>query len=145
MEKVVFKEGTFVDFKGDEREVVFAAVSFTSEGDSVFKLPESKKKRGILSSDYGFAKVVKTLAIGVSVRMSNDEYNAERGRAIAVGKAKKPKSRYAILVTDNKGVINTKVVEALLEQELAFFKQNPGKYIASYDRHKELYEKEAKV
>ena len=60
---------------------------------------------------------------------------------IAEGKARKEKSRVGTLLSTSKGMINTKVVEALLEQELEYFKQNPGVYIKGYNRDKELFSK----
>lgn len=130
MKKVVYKEGTFVDYAGRRRQVIFAAVS-TDEID-IDVLPEKW--------DEPYIKIEKVLDVGVSVQYFKDEPNIELGKTIAKGKAEKEKSRLFRIYCENKGAINTKMVNALLEQELEYFQQNPGKYIASYNRHKELYE-----
>ena len=52
--------------------------------------------------------------------------NVELSKIIAEGKAIKEKSCIGKLYSTEKGFINGTVVQALLDQELAFFKQNPG-------------------
>ena len=56
---------------------------------------------------------------------------------IAVGKSLKGKGKY-LLVTDS-GLINTKMVRALLEQEADYFKRNPESYIAGYNKAAEKW------
>ena len=127
MEKTVFKHGTFVDFTGVERNVTFRGLSTTNVLDNY-----------------------KFLQIGVAIQSPGDinlpkfKNNKEidyvkLSEIISKGKAeKKP---VGTLISNNFGMINYPVVEALLEQELAYFKQNPGKYIVGYDKDKELYKK----
>lgn len=43
------------------------------------------------------------------------------------------------------GLINRGVVNALLDQEVAFFKQCPGKYLKGYDTAKAIYEEGRKM
>jgi hypothetical protein len=128
-EKVVFAIDLFVDFAGKTREVIFAAVS---------------KMNSIMAmGDDGFNEVIlKSVSLGVSVQSPGDkEVNTVLGKTIAEGKARKPKSSVGTLFTTESGMINRAVVEALLGQEMEFFKQNPGKYIAGYNKDRELYMK----
>ena len=51
---------------------------------------------------------------------------------------------HALYSTDP-GLINRGVVNALLDQEVAFFKQCPGKYLKGYDTAKAIYEEGRKM
>ena len=58
---------------------------------------------------------------------------------IALGKALKmldaPEKRTGkIIAVSDKGLVNSAVVDAILDQEAAYFKRNPGSYIAGYDK-----------
>lgn len=130
--KEVYKVGSFKDFTGTERQVVFCAISIVEEGDLV--------------TDTCVSESNKTLLLGLSVQGPFDleKENFELGRTIAKGKALKEKSRIGIIVSSEVGFINHSVVGALLEQELEFFKNNPGKYIKGYNKDKELYENNSK-
>lgn len=117
MKKVVYNVDKFTDFAGKVREVVLCAVS---------------------TDEMGFGK---ELRLGVSVQNPHDNIvNTELAKTIALGKAMKDKSCAGILmVILNDGMINAKVVDALLEQEMEYFKTNPGKYIKGYNKDKELF------
>lgn len=134
-DKVVFKSGEFTDFTGKVRQVTFCAVSIEEDcvvtpiADLLLNVPE-------VTSDL----TVKKIVLGVSVQNPGDnEVNLELAKTIAEGKARKFKSSLGALYSTNKGMINYRVVEALLEQELDFFSQNPGNYIAGYNKDKALY------
>jgi len=136
MEKVVYKVENFVDFTGKTREFIFAAVSLEITNDDfgslVVDFTEDSEK-----------EVKKVLRIGVSVQNSKDEVNTELGKHIAYGKAMKDKSCFSKLYSTDKGLINRTVVEAVLEQESKFFKDNPGKYLKGYNKDKEAYLKKS--
>lgn len=119
MSKISYKIDKFTDFSGKSREVIFCAVSVDE------------------FSEY------KSLRVGVSVQNVKDEINTELGKKIAFGKAMKDKSCCGILASSNKGMINAKVVEALLEQEMDYFKLNPGKYLAGYNKDRDLFKKDS--
>lgn len=75
---------------------------------------------------------MKVLSIGVSVCRPNDEFNETLGKTIAEGKATKYRN-HALYAVDA-GLINETMVKALLQQEAEYFKVNPGRYLAGYDR-----------
>ena len=102
-----YKIGTFKDFTGAERHYVMAAVSIEFNNKS------------------------KILSVGVSVCRPADKFDEELGKRIAQGKAEKGYKH--TLTTCSPGMINDKVVKALLEQESEFFENNPGYYLAGYD------------
>lgn len=126
-ERVEYRVDSFVDFTGMERKFVMVALS-----------QEVCAEIGpdALLSD-------KCLSIGVSVCQPEDEFDENMGVQIALGKARKLHN-HALYSTDP-GLINRGVVNALLDQEVAFFKQCPGKYLKGYDTAKAIYEEGRKM
>lgn len=131
MYKVVYKHGTFINYKGSATEFILAAVSIPADyvlvpvGDD-FEL------------DYGEAvDSPKILSLGLAVCREGDTWDEELGKKIAYNKA--IKRRDHVLATTDSGIINTKVVEAIAEQEAAYMQVNPGRYIAGYDESKKKY------
>lgn len=126
-DKVVFKVGEFTDFNNVVRQVIFCAVSTNADvfigGLEDYPLEESNKK----------------IVLGVAVQNANDKPNLELGKIIAEGKARKQKSRIGTIYSTNSGLINSKVVNALLDQELEYFKQSPQVYIKGYARALEKF------
>lgn len=66
-----------------------------------------------------------------------DEYVRGIGMAEAERKAKE--NPFSVLRSDTCGVINSTMVQAILEQEAEFFENNPGKYIKAYRKDAERY------
>lgn len=137
-DKVVFKSGEFTDFTGTVRNVTFCAVSIL-ESSFISTIEDV-----LLDSDnIKYDLVVKKIVLGVAVQNPGDPIvDLELSKTISEGKARKFKSSLGALYSTSRGMINYKVVEALLEQELDFFRQSPGNYIAGYNKDKELYLKD---
>lgn len=129
--KTEFKIDKFKDYAGIEREFILAAVSVPISKDETMYIPdiESKDCRGVFWDDYG-VNCEKLLLIGMSIRNAEDTYNEEIGKRIAVGKAMKFKGK--TIAVSHAGLVNTKVVQALLDQEAEYFKRDPQSYIAGY-------------
>lgn len=125
-EHIAYLVDSFVDANGDERHFVVAAVSevFTDDDEPSY-----------VADLYGneICEVVKGLKIGFSICNPTDTFNEEMGITIAVGRARK-NAEYA-LVASSHGYINTKTVQAFLEQEAEYFKHNPEYLIKGY-KHK---------
>ena len=130
-ERVEYRIDSFTDYANIERKFIMAAVS--QEVDAVITD----------YSDSDAVHCVKKLSIGVAICNPEDEFNEEVGKTIALGKARKG-NKHAFYSTDP-GLINRGVVNALLDQEVAFFKQCPGKYIAGYNTAKEVYELDSRM
>lgn len=128
-DKVIFKVGEFIDFNNIPRQVVFCAISCEYDG-----IVDSWS---VADSD----TINKRVLLGIAVQNVNDEPNLELGKVIAQGKARNYKSRIGVLYSSNKGLINRRVVEALLEQELEHFKQAPQVYIKGYAKALEKFNK----
>jgi hypothetical protein len=120
MEKVSYRTDVFTDFTGKERQFVLCAISTDNE-------------------DLCFGE--KSVFLGLAVQSPIDsQRNEELAKTIAKGKALSAKRCLGILsAIGNKGLINSRVVEALLLQEAEYFKANPGKYIKGYDKDKALF------
>jgi hypothetical protein len=134
--KIVYRKGVFTDYAGLKRPYVFAAVSGeVSSMDFAIEGPSFPIK----SVGIGFSivhpsdldKTKKTKVKGVEVEVPI--YDEKIGEQIAAGKAQ-DSNNARVLFTIEPGLINTKVVNALLEQEEYHFLANPKAYIANYER-----------
>lgn len=129
--KVVHKIGKFVDYEGNNRKFVMVAVSA--------KLIDAYVQEYNDSSVFAVntVDVPKMLSLGVSVCRAEDTFDEKLGIEIATGKA--IKNRDHVLYTTSEGLINSKLVEAFLEQEVEFFIKDPGYYIKGYNESKNKY------
>lgn len=86
------------------------------------------------------SSVRKMLAIGVAVRCNRDK-DLGLGEYIAYGKAlRNAKSGTGhVMFVSHGGMINTKMVKALLEQEAEHFIKDPGSYIKGYNIDRDRY------
>jgi len=137
--KTIYRIDKFTDFNGVEREFIIAAVSVDTAKDC--KDMFINESFVALSNDIDVwdLKAPKLLLLGVAVRNANDTYDEELGMKIALGKALKvlddpDKQTGKIIAVSDKGLINSAVVDAILDQEAAYFKRNPGSYITGYDK-----------
>ena len=129
-EKIVTVISEFTDFRGKVHKFVVAAVSIPVDAEIEI---------------YGESEVVdwtsaeKAVKLGVAVCNPVDEYSEEKGKMIAINKARNS-SDYALYAT-LPGMINTAVVNALVAQEVEFIKNNPARVIPGYLDEKEKFEK----
>jgi len=129
-EKIVTVISEFTDFRGKVHKFVVAAVSMPVDAEIEI---------------YGESEVIdwtsaeKAVKLGVAVCNPVDEYSEEKGKMIAINKAKNS-SDYALYAT-LPGMINTAVVNALIYQEVEFIKNNPARVIPGYLDEKEKFEK----
>ena len=129
-EKIVTVVSEFTDFKGLVHKFVVAAVSMTVDAE-VDLYDEDKL--------VGWSYIDKAVKLGVAVCNPEDEYSEEKGKMIAINKARNCDD-YALYAT-LPGMINTAVVDALVKQEVEFIKNNPVRVIPGYIEEKEKYEK----
>ena len=129
-EKIVTVISEFTDFRGKVHKFVVAAVSMPVDAEIDI---------------YGESEVIdwtsaeKAVKLGVAVCNPVDEYSEEKGKMIAINKARNS-SDYALYAT-LPGMINTAVVNALVTQEVEFIKNNPARVIPGYLDEKEKFEK----
>lgn len=126
----------FIDNNGVEREFILAAVSIDLYKDRSIEVVDSYATIYHID-DYNCYPMSKVLCLGIAVRRPEDKFDEKLGMTIAKGKALKtlenPKKGKLVFVSDP-GLINTKMVQALLEQEALYFKRDPRSYISSYGK-----------
>jgi hypothetical protein len=134
--RVVFRNGMFTDYKGNQRQYIVAAVS--ERTDDCYGIPATVVCGGIKPDIIETRDAVKKLTLGFAICSPEDKWDEELGKTIALGKAVKRPAR--VMWVSHAGMINTDVVNALVEQEMKFFENNPGCVIAGYDEAKRKYE-----
>lgn len=133
--------GEFTDYKGLVHKVVIAAVSeelpyYMNDGKheneeySVSHYTES-------AGEEDYKTVRKALKLGVAICNPEDNFREEVGQKAAAGKAK---SSEPVLYATKKGIINTTMVRALMQQELDYICNNPDVAIKGYSDSKKRYE-----
>lgn len=123
-EKITTHVGSFTDANGDEHPFVIAAVS------EHFEIEESLT----VVDEYGCYMYdgIKGVKLGFAICNPTDKFDEKLGKTIAIGRARK-NSEYALLAS-KPGYINTKLIEAFLEQEADYLVENPEYQIAGYKR-----------
>lgn len=129
-EKIVTVISEFTDFRGKIHKFIVAAVS--TPVDAEVEIYDEGEVVDWTSAE-------KAVKLGVAVCNPVDEYSEEKGKMIAINKARSC-SYYALYAT-LPGMINTAVVNALVAQEVEFIKNNPARVIPGYLDEKEKFEK----
>ena len=128
-EKIEYKFGEFTDFSGQVRKFTVAAVSrvvnmlYISSYDMAFN---------------GNPCINKTLSIGIAICNPSDTYDEETGKRIAYNKAVSDGNSLVLYAT-SAGIINTKMVDALIDQEIDYFKNYPESHIQGYKTAERKY------
>ena len=133
--RVVFRNGMFTDYKGNQRQYIVAAVS--ERTDDCYGIPATVIRGGMKPDVIEVRDAVKKLTLGFAICSPEDKWNEELGQTIALGKAVKRPAR--VMWVSHAGMINNDVVNALIEQEMKFFENNPGSIIAGYDEAQRKY------
>ena len=127
---------SFVDYAGIKHEFVIVAVS-QNLGNTDFAITEY--------TDYDMtdiAIVTKKVTLGIAFCNPCDAFNLEQGIKVATGRAYKSEDG---IYSTQKGYINTGLVTALLNREADFIKNNPGKYIAGYNKAEQRHHEKMRV
>lgn len=130
--KVNYHIDKFIDNNGIEREFILAAVSIDLRKDK--SVIYSEAAIGVTAGEAVY-DVEKVLCLGIAVRRPEDTFNEALGIEIARGKALKAltnPNKGKLIFVSHSGLINTHMVQALLEQEALYFKRDPGSYIKGY-------------
>lgn len=161
--------GKFTDYRGMVRDFTMVAVSIPMKNDDAivtrpvmvedeYEIPAknvlneetgqieyvpASTKKFVDEADELLAPITKMLSVGVATRCVRDQHDADLGVRIAYGKAMKLWDH--TLYVSHPGMINTKMVKALLEQEAEHFKKDPGSYLVGYNDAKARYAKDGKI
>lgn len=147
-ERVEFITDSFTDYAGKVHQFVIAALSQelpTNTGqlesnpignDDISVTYEV----GVYIEDYGtedyLGAVTKVVKLGVSICNPVDPFNEKKGAFKAAARAHDAEP---VLYAANPGVINTRVIRALLEQEAEYLKNNPENFIPGYADMRDRY------
>ena len=127
-------KGTFTDYRGQTRNYTMVAVSIPILG-NIYKL-EALDDEPYAFGEFKMTGFSKMLSIGVSVPFVRDQ---DRGISERIAYGKALKNRNHTLYVSQPGMINSKMVKALLEQEAEYFEKDPGLYLVGYNDDKMKY------
>ena len=143
----------FVDYKGEKHYFIIAAISqnfpkFLNIDKNSNNVKIGNDRTPVFYEvneyieDYGMTEysipITKSLRIGISICNPVDKFNKSIGKAKAIARARMSDP---VLFVKNAGLINSKVVRALLEQESEYLKNNPELLIKGYKESKLRYER----
>jgi hypothetical protein len=139
----MFEKGVIVDFAGAQHQFVVCALStsaFQSEEASV-ELVSFDNASGAEIDNYTLPRAV---FIGVAVCNPGDEWDEEKGKMIALNKAKGFKAdkveKAVALFATRAGLISEPMVKALLQKEVQHIIEDPEYVIKGYNQMKKRYE-----
>lgn len=144
---VMYKNGSFVDFQGVTRQFVVCALSTSSfntdeHGVSIVVYDENGYAIGDVESP-------RAVFIGISVCNPQDQWNEEKGKMIALAKAKgfKPDApeKSAALFATRAGLISEGMVKAILDREVQHVIDVPESVIKGYGQMKARWEEEQEM
>lgn len=133
--RIEYRIGEFIDFAGRTRKYVVAAVSELIDCACVTTVTRDAN----LIMD----EVVKKLSLGFAICNPEDKWDEELGKRIALGKAMKRPAR--VMYTSHAGMINTEVVNALINQEMKFFEKSPSTVIKGYETAEQKWIESQKI
>lgn len=133
---VQYLHDSFVDYAGVKHEFVVVAVSQDLSDDD-FTITEYSQW-----DQMDRATILKKVTLGIAFCNPCDDFDLEQGVEIATGRAYKSEKG---LYSTEKGYINTELVSAFLAREITFIKNNPGKYIAGYNKAEQKYQEKMHV
>jgi hypothetical protein len=135
-----YKIDSFIDYAGKEHKIIACALS-ESPADDAYRL----KVGWIDDMDTLYTKdplnheIYRMVSIGVAVCNPTDTYDEEAGKKIARSKASNMENVPRIYA-HSKGIITKELVDAFLDQQVKFFKENPETLIPGYNAAKANYE-----
>lgn len=144
---VMYKNGSFVDFQGVTRQFVVCALStsqFNNDTQEVYLT--AYDTNGVVE---GETLLPRAVFIGIAVCNPLDEWNEEKGKMIALSKAKGFKAvapeKSAALFTTRAGMISEPLVQALLTREVEHIKEDPECAIKGYNQMKARWEEKQEM
>ena len=141
---VMYKNGSIVDFQGKEHQFVVCALStsaFNEDDDYCVELECYDDTTAEMVGNLEFPRAV---FIGVAICNPVDKWDEEKGKMIALNKAKgfkptAPEKSAAIFAT-RAGMISEELVKALLDREVKHIEEDPEYVIKGYNKMKAQYE-----
>lgn len=123
-EKVYFRNSSFIDFKGQERQFVLCGIRFKEE---------------VEADPWNDLYIAYSVVFGISVCKPEDEFDLDLGRNIAKGRAKKGYEEDECDITSNMNYFTETIMNTLMDQEVEFIKGCPSKYLTGYTEQEIKY------
>ena len=144
---VMYKNGSFVDFQGVTRQFVVCALSTSSFNTDEQEVAITTYQRdGLPVSEVVSPRAV---FIGISVCNPQDQWNEEKGKMIALAKAKGFKieapEKSAALFATRAGLISEGMINAILDREVQHVIEVPESVIKGYSQMKARWEEEQEI
>lgn len=131
---------SFIDYKGEEHNVVICALSQTPEQGGDYNLMVCWSDGDTVdSSEDIFHDVYRAVSIGIAIHNPVDKFDVAIGKKIALNRALK--SDHPKFVSLDVGVVNSPLIRAYLHQEMQYVIANPEKFIPGYEEAKKRWEK----
>ena len=131
---------SFIDYAGKEHKFVACALSQSPEpGDDKLMVGWINHYDQLDRHENICNEIYRLVTIGISICNPEDVFDEETGKRLAKAKAGNIETLPRIYTT-NKGVITQELVDAFLQQQVKFFKENPETLIKGYKEAKEAYE-----
>lgn len=132
---------SFIDYKGEQHQVVLCALSCTPEnidGDDLMVVWSDGDT--VDDSADICHNVYRSVSLGYAICCPVDKkvFSEEIGKRIAKNRAEKEVPKFVSL---EPGVVNSTLIRAFLHQEMEFIKKHPEKFIKGYEEAKERYYK----
>lgn len=144
---VMYKNGSFVDFQGVTRQFVVCALSTSQFNNDTQEVYLTAYSNG--GVEEGETLLPRAVFIGIAVCNPLDEWNEEKGKMIALAKARGFKAtapeKSAALFTTRAGMISEPLVQALLTHEVEHIKEDPGCAIKGYNQMKTRWEEKQEI
>lgn len=129
---VFVKEFSITDELGTEHKAILAAVLNVSKyveefEDIKYTSAKGKNSRTVIS--WKEKKVFKTLSLGLAIANPVDEFNYDKGLAMATGRATKPSKQLLEIDSESRGALGKEMIEAILEQQKDFILKNANLFL----------------
>lgn len=148
-EYIEYIEESLFDFEGKNHPFILVAISselpktLKNYGKTFLDMSEDTPIYYEVCSyieDYGTdeysSDLKKVLRIGLAICNPVDKFDRDKGIAKATARARKSEP---VIWTNKPGIINTKMVKALLEQEAKYIKDNPAIVIKGYSEREQKF------
>lgn len=140
-----YKIDSFIDYAGNEHKIVACALSESPKNDTYrLKVGWIDDINILDTKDILNHEIYRMVSIGIAICNPTDAYDEEAGKKIAYSKASNMENVPRIYA-HSKGIITKELVDAFLDQQVKFFKENPETLIPGYNDAKANYEAIRKV
>ena len=142
-EKVIYKYGSFLDYRKDEHKFVIAAViSNYSENELMLATPYPMVKNIAFPVEEinNDGHIRKSVFIGVAIcNPEEDIFDLETGKKLAYRRATSNKLAQHWVASNITEMITDAFVEFLIRQEADYIVEHPEKYILNYTKQRDKY------